>query len=242
MQGEETFAHYESVRPVMVPKPLSSPTTTTTSTDATPLCSPSDTALPLSSYNCDPLNLLQTARPNLSHEELHTFLEQSRASLDATFSAMINRDRERSSSASSTSRRSSSSKRSREEDDDDTVDTERKTKRALRRISLRNKAITSVRATMPANREKGTEIMFRVRIDTPPSTPTQAELPGKAGVVEEKKKKSEVEDGKEGNGEKKSDSNESEEPEKEKEAGEKPAVASKPQRGRGRMKSRAKNA
>jgi hypothetical protein len=119
----------------------------------------------------------------LTHEEIHKFLEESRSELDRTFSRMIDNDRERSSSASSTSRRSSSSKRSREEDEEES---DRASKRALRRISLRNKTAAFVTTTAPPSSSKGTEISFKIRIDTPPNTPNQAESFGKLGGEEKK--------------------------------------------------------
>ncbi len=184
-QGEETHPHYESVRRLPAVESAAPPAPNPSSATSS-LCGPADSTLQLAEYSTEPLNQFQQARPTLSSQEIHAFLEQSRKQLDTTFAQIINTDRERSSSASSASRRSSSSKRSREDDDEDS---DRASKRALRRISLRNKTRAFVTYTTPASFSNGTEISFTVRVDTPPSTPTTSQ--GKESTedtaVEEKK-------------------------------------------------------
>lgn len=146
------------------------------STPATLLCGPADKPLPLSDYSTQPLNQIQQARLSLSTEELYSFLEKSRNQLDTIFGQIINTDRERSSSASASSQRSSSSKRSRDDDDDEEVDADnRASKRAMRRISLRNKTHAFVTYITPASSQRGTEVSFKIRVDTPPGTPIESQ-------------------------------------------------------------------
>lgn len=183
-QDEESFPHYDSVRPVKA-APASTPfTASSASTMKGALGGPAAKHLSLDEYGVDPLKEIQDARPQLSQRELHAFLEASRNQLDQTFADMINADRERSSSASSASRQSSSSKRSREDEEDD----ERAPKRALRRISLRNKTRAFVTCSVPASSSKGTEISFNIRVDTPPGTPTESEGLQKGGTEGEQQK------------------------------------------------------
>lgn len=182
VQGEENHPHYESVRRVERADNNSPQSPNPTSTTSS-LSDPADRTISLSEYSAEPLSQLQQARPSLSAEELHEFLEKSRNQLDATFAQIINTDRERSSSVSSASRRSSSSKRSREDDEE----SDRVAKRQVRRISLRNRTRAFVSYTTPASSLRGTEISFNIRIDTPPSTPTKAEASQGSGAVEEKK-------------------------------------------------------
>jgi hypothetical protein len=148
------------------------------------LCQPAGKALPLAGYSTEPLSIIQQARPTVSAEELHTFLECSRIHLETIFAQVINTDRERSSSTSSASQRSSSSKRSREDDDEES---DRASKRALRRISLRNKTSAFVTSIVPPSSPHGTEICFKIRFDTPPGTPTGSGASPK-GAAEEGEK------------------------------------------------------
>lgn len=196
-----------------------------------------------------PFNQLQQARPSLSSDEIHDFLEKSRKQLDTTFAQIINTDRERSSSASSASRRSSSSKRSREDDDD----SDRASKRALRRISLRNKTRAFVTYVKPASSSKGTEISFNIRVDTPPSSPTEGQGP-KNDTQKEKEEGEEKDmgekkapEGEEHDEEGKSLGEEVEVPDTRGKSAEGDGVdeavpPAKPRGGRGKVKSRSKNA
>ena len=185
MQDEESFAHYESVRSrrAAPPPPPPPPITNSTSVTKGALCGPGEQQLSLAEYSHDPLDKIHEARPSLSHDELHVFLENSRRQLDETFSNMINTDRERSSSASSASQRSSSSKRSREDDEEDS---DRTSKRTLRRVSLGNKARAFVSFTSPPSTSNGTEISFSIRVDSPPSTPTESQNSQKDKIEEGK--------------------------------------------------------
>jgi hypothetical protein len=153
-----------------------------------PLFRAADTPLSLSEYSQEPLGQIQQARPSLSTEEIYTFLEKSRNQLDTIFGQILNTDRERSSSSSSSSQRSSSSsKRSREEEEANEEDPEsRASKRAMRRISLRNKTHTFVTHVTPGTSSKGTKISFTLRADTPPGTPLVSQIPKQEPVQESK--------------------------------------------------------
>ncbi|ERF75031.1 hypothetical protein EPUS_06164 [Endocarpon pusillum Z07020] len=253
--GESTHPHYESVRPIKSASPAASHPS---STPATPLCGPADKPLSLPEYSTEPLNQIQQARPNLSAEELYSFLEKSRNQLDTIFGQIINTDRERSSSASASSQRSSSSKRSRDDngDGEEEDSDNRASKRAMRRISLRNKTHAFVTYITPASSQRGTEISFKIRVDTPPGTPTENPEPEK-GAAEKGKggsdgEKNDNECAKEGGEEREgptvSKSDEENVPDTtdkspKTETEEKAAVSGKPKGGsRGRAKTRARNA
>ena len=206
------------------------------------------------------MNQIQQARPSLSAEELYSFLEKSRNQLDTIFGQIINMDRERSSSASASSQRSSSSKRSRDDDVGDGEEEEdsdnRASKRAMRRISLRNKTHAFVTYITPASSQRGTKISFKIRVDTPPGTPVADQEPEK-GTAEKGKGGS---DGEENDNECAKDGGEEQEgpaasnldgeevpdttgKSSKTETEEKAAVSGKPKGGsRGRAKTRARNA
>jgi hypothetical protein len=189
-----------------------------------------NTPLSLSEYSQEPLSRIQQARPSLSTEEIYTFLEKSRNQLDTIFGQILNTDRERSSSASSSSQRSSSSsKRSREEEEANEEDPEsRASKRAMRRISLRNNTHAFMTNVTPGTSSKGTEISFTLRVDTPPGTPLVSQIP-KQEPVQEGKEGADVDESIDGIW-----SNAEEE--------KVPGTVGKPSKGgsKGRMRSRAK--
>ncbi len=49
----------------------------------------------------------------------------------------------------------------------------------MRRISLRNKTHAFVTYITPASSQRGTEISFKIRVDTPPGTPIESQAPEK---------------------------------------------------------------
>jgi hypothetical protein len=180
VQGESTHPHYESVRPIQPAATSELPASNLTSTTSElPLVRAVDTPLFLSEHSQEPLSQTQQAHSSFSIEEIYTFLKESRNQLDTIFGQILNTDRERSSSASSSSQRSSSSsKRSREEEGGDEEDPESTaSKRAMRRITLRNKTHSFVTNVTPGSSSAGTEISFMVRVDTPPAAPLLSQIP-----------------------------------------------------------------
>jgi hypothetical protein len=233
------------VCPIKATDKDASPTPNLSPTATGALCGPADSELPLSDYRTQPLAQIQQARPNISTEELYDVLEKSRNQLDTIFAQLIDRDRERSASASSASQRSSSSKRSREEDDE----SDRASKRALRRISLRNRTATFVETTSPASSSHGTKISFQIRIDTPPNTPRTQSFPETPDTEQQNGSEPGHEDSKD----KAASQEEGESPSKEEvtpsvdsQAKEETAISAgqveKVKGGKGRTKARARNA
>lgn len=118
------------------------------------------------SAKTEQIQAVQRARPLLTPEDIHKFIEKGKKDLDANLHQLLYPDRARSSSVSS-SQRSSSSKRSLEADND----LERASKRADRRKSLKKRAVAVV-----SSMEQGTEVSFRIRLDSQePSTPASTQ-------------------------------------------------------------------
>lgn len=118
------------------------------------------------SAKAEQIKAVHRARPTLSRQDIHDFIEKGKKDLDANFQQLIYKDRARSSSADS-SQRSSSSKRSLEADGDPP----RASKRADRRKSLKKRTIAVV-----SSMDQGTEVSFRIRLDSQePSTPASTQ-------------------------------------------------------------------
>jgi hypothetical protein len=118
------------------------------------------------SAKAEQIQAVQRARPSLTPEDIHNFIEKGKKDLDANLHQLLYPDRARSSSVSS-SQRSSSSKRSLEADNDH----ERASKRTDRRKSLKKRAVAVV-----SSMDQGTEVSFRIRLDSQePSTPASTQ-------------------------------------------------------------------
>jgi hypothetical protein len=113
------------------------------------------------------IKAVQRARPSLTPEDIHNFIEKGKKDLDANLQQLLDAGRARSSSVSS-SQRSSSSKRSLEADND----LERASKRTDRRKSLKQRTVAVI-----SSMDQGTEVSFKIRLDSqePPSTPTSTQ-------------------------------------------------------------------
>ena len=146
---EETRAHYDSVRK-FEPRQAGRRRSAINSIE---------TRQPYQDTNVQRIEALQRAMPSIPPEEIHAFLEKGRRDLDASFQQLLFRNRARSSSRSS-SQRSSSSKRSLDEDGEP----RRASKRADRRISLRNRTVALV-----SSLDRGAEVSFRIRVESPES-------------------------------------------------------------------------
>jgi hypothetical protein len=119
-----------------------------------------------SSTKNEQIKAVQRARPSLTPEDIHNFIEKGKKDLDANLQQLLYAGRARSSSVSS-SQRSSSSKRSLEADND----LERASKRADRRKSLKKRTVAVV-----SSMDQGTEVSFRIRLDSQePSTPASTQ-------------------------------------------------------------------
>ena len=149
---EMTEAHYNSVRRRDASLPLRRRTH-------------GNSARKRPSAKAEQIQAVHRARPGLSPQDIHDFLEKGKKDIDANFQRLLYKDRARSSSADS-SQRSSSSKRSLEADDD----IPRANKRADRRKSVK-KTVTVV-----SSMDQGTEVSFRIRLDSQePSTPASTQ-------------------------------------------------------------------
>jgi hypothetical protein len=119
-----------------------------------------------SSTKNEQIKAVQRARPTLTPEDIHNFIEKGKKDLDANLQQLLYAGRARSSSVSS-SQRSSSSKRSLEADND----LERASKRTDRRKSLKKRTVAVV-----SSMDQGTEVSFRIRLDSQePSTPASTQ-------------------------------------------------------------------
>ena len=118
------------------------------------------------SAKTEQIQAVQRARPCLTPEDIHNFLEKGKKDLDANLHQLLHANRARSSSVSS-SQRSSSSKRSLEADND----LERASKRTDRRKILKGRTVAVVSSI-----DQGTEVSFRIRLDSQePSTPASTQ-------------------------------------------------------------------
>lgn len=166
-QGEDVTPHYESVRPVVQKAAKGTKATkgaalaSSSKDKAVALFTEAKHPPMLDQYNAGPMGRLRQARPNLSSDELIEFIDGCRNQLDDRCAALIDQDRKRDSSDCD-SQAKPSAKRAREDND---PDSELPAKQASRGASLRPRT----RAFVSTSRE-GTEISFRVRLDTPDDT------------------------------------------------------------------------